>query len=201
MVSNTLNADAPRKQGFMIPIQMFKGDLHTKFLLLVRELLRNPKCAHFLITQSVVNNYPHFFTPSLQKFVMWYGNHFTLSRSPCRWNWPWWLCLPGLVSGHQPNFLERKRAIHFFTDLPDTQSVCTVSIWRWTAASLVPSAVRNWITAYCSSTPSYSHMHYSVNWTAPSALSCSCGCPRILQSTMKIPIASLDVWLRSLIMV
>ena len=120
MVSNTLNADAPRKQGFMIPIQMFKGDLHTKFLLLVRELLRNPKCAHFLITQSVVNNYPHFFTPSLQKFVMWYGNHFTLSRSPCRWNWPWWLCLPGLVSGHQPNF----RGLH-----ENEHSIFSLSCW------------------------------------------------------------------------
>ena len=45
------------------------------------------------------------------------------------------------------------------------------------------------------------HRQNRVNLTAlfirTSTISCVCGSPRILRSTMKIPIASLGVWLRS----
>ena len=67
-----------------------------------------------------------------------------------------------------------------------------------------PSAVRNWIKPRCSSIAEFCNMNtilfsYRVDWTAlfirASALSCTCKWPRVLRSTMKIPIAFLDVWL------
>ena len=42
--------------------------------------------------------------PSPLTFAMWHCNLYCLSRPSCRWDRPWWLCLHGLVSDHQPNF-------------------------------------------------------------------------------------------------
>ena len=73
---------------------------------------------------------------------------------------------------------------------------------------VTPSAIRNWITPHCFSIVDFCNMnticfytYYRVNWTAlfmrTSALSCVCRCSRILRSTIKFLIVSLDVWLPS----
>ena len=53
---------------------------------------------------------------------------------------------PDLESSTKPLQPTRTRALHFLTDLSNTQSYqCMVSIRRWIEASLTPSAARNWI--------------------------------------------------------
>ena len=69
---------------------------------------------------------------------------------------------PGLGIPTKLSQPARKRALHLFTDLSDTQSYsCKVTIRLWIVANLAPSDVRNWIMPRCSTIVEFCRMLFS----------------------------------------
>ena len=84
-----------------------------------RTLSHNTTCHEQLSTL-----FQRWHPPSPPTFAMRHDDHFSISRTFCRWNRLCWLCLPGQVLGHQPNSSGLRENGHsiFSSDLLDTQS-------------------------------------------------------------------------------
>ena len=162
---------------FMIPKEILKYDPHIQFLLLVSDSFWNPMLAHFPIKLSlikIVRSIPTLTSTFLANIrsVTWQSLSTKSSTLSMRLTVMTVFAWTGLGSSTSFSWPARKRAVYFFTDLSDTQfHTWTVTIRWWIAASLTPSAVRNWIMSRWSSIVEFWNTNtilflYRVKWTA-----------------------------------